>query len=804
MNKHTHTGAAGAGTADRWGQAGEAIRFLQAFDPGGWHNLVAFDPMRGPIDGRTFPPNDWQSMADWVNDHMSSGHNLYFSVNEPKPASPDKKLKKTDIARIRAVFIDLDPQGGAAEFSAERDRIKGVVKNDMIGGDHTPTFAVDTGGGFQVFWRIKTVEAGENNKQLAETIGSALAFRFKGDAVQNVDRIMRLPGTMNFPNARKKAKGRLPRMATVIHEKADEIHSLKAWAAECPPPPERDRPRNKAEGKKWEQYADLIDMEAVRAADTYEDLPAELRKRFEEALQKSAALRSLWERGEKKEDSDRSGSGYVISLGYHLARLGFSLQDFAHLAWAWEFTPGDSGRTVNGGPRSLSRAWAKASAAIAADEQRSAVARLNQTRAIVLIKGKTRVLLEAIDSDTGLPVVEFATVHDQADFFANDLVQGSEKPISAFTVWFTSRQRRQFTSVVFEPGKPPAGNAGGFYNLWRGFIAPDPRPNPGARCALFLKHLRDNVCREDGKHYRWLQGWMAQMVQQPEKKPGVAVALRGGRGVGKSMVGRYLGAICPAHHVIVSQPSQLTGRFNAHLASALLVQAEEAMWAGDKSGEGALKELVTADRCMIEPKGVDAFLVRSCVRVIKLSNEDWVVPAGPDERRFAVFDVGDAHKQDHAYFGAIEKELAAGGASALLAFLQAFDLSTVDVWQAPATAGLLDQKLLSLRSEARWLYDCLSEGNIPGYQHRWPERVECEEMYRLYKQSAEKKEWPVTKAQFGKTLFEILPAAQKIRPWSTGARPSYYALPVLQTARAQFCKWIGHQIVWDESNDVFG
>ena len=50
-----------------------------------------------------------------------------------------------------------------------------------------------------------------------------------------------------------------------------------------------------------------------------------MRERFEEALETKATLKALWEKGEKKDDGDRSGSGYVMSFGFHLARLGFTL-----------------------------------------------------------------------------------------------------------------------------------------------------------------------------------------------------------------------------------------------------------------------------------------------------------------------------------------------------------------------------------------------------------------------------------------------------------------------------------------------
>ena len=45
----------GADQTERDDAVIEAIRFLQAFDPAGRHNLVAFDPHSGrPVDGRCF------------------------------------------------------------------------------------------------------------------------------------------------------------------------------------------------------------------------------------------------------------------------------------------------------------------------------------------------------------------------------------------------------------------------------------------------------------------------------------------------------------------------------------------------------------------------------------------------------------------------------------------------------------------------------------------------------------------------------------------------------------------------------
>jgi len=89
--------------------------------------------------------------------------------------------------------------------------------------------------------------------------------------------------------------------------------------------------------------------------------------------------------------------------------------------------------------------------------------------------------------------------------------------------------------------------------------------------------------------------------------------------------------------------------------------SDEAVWPGHKDKEGALKALVSEPTMTIEPKGVNAFTMPNCLKVFMASNSDWIVPAGVDDRRFAVFRVSEDRKQDHAYFGRLQRQLDNGG-----------------------------------------------------------------------------------------------------------------------------------------------
>ena len=86
-----------------------SVDFLRWFDPTGAHNLVAIAPDTRAVCGVTIPPGEWPKAEAFI-EKWNGKRNLYWSVNEPKPGSPDDKLKESDIATIRAVYADVDPK----------------------------------------------------------------------------------------------------------------------------------------------------------------------------------------------------------------------------------------------------------------------------------------------------------------------------------------------------------------------------------------------------------------------------------------------------------------------------------------------------------------------------------------------------------------------------------------------------------------------------------------------------------------------------------------------------------------------
>jgi hypothetical protein len=290
-------------------------------------------------------------------------------------------------------------------------------------------------------------------------------------------------------------------------------------------------------------------------------------------------------------------------------------------------------------------------------------------------------------------------------------------PISK--LWFIWKRRRQYVNrgVVFEPGGP-LQTENDMLNLWRGFGV---EPKQGG-WSLMYNHILKVICRGNQKHFDYLIKWMAYGLQHPDRPIGVTVALRGEEGAGKGLLWRNYGKLYGKHHFKhVLHGEQLTGRFNATLGDACAVFLDEAFWAGDQKAAQILKGLITEDTFQLERKFCDPIPVPNRLRIMIASNNDWIVPVGTKGRRYVVLDVSDQYSDEndpaskayweplHAQFG---NQAPDDGRAAMLYDLLHMDLSGFNVRAVPTSAAKTEQKLLSLRGTAAWLYSVLQEGVI--------------------------------------------------------------------------------------------
>ena len=350
-------------------------------------------------------------------------------------------------------------------------------------------------------------------------------------------------------------------------------------------------------------------------------------------------------------------------------------------------------------------------------DKKNPIEELNDRFALVMAGGGHHILWETTDDKNNFKLEHLNEASFHKMLAAETMQLGDGKFKSVSKLWINDKICRRYDGLVFSPGREVSDR---FYNMWRGFAyAPltaadtiDPEWKKGLD--QFLEHALVNVCQGDEKLFHYLIAYFAHMIQRPWEKPLVALVFKGKKGVGKNALVERVAALVAPHFIIADDRRYLTGNFNGHLESCLLLGLDEAAWPGDKEGEGRLKGLITGQHHVIEHKGKAPYQVQNLTRAMILGNEDWLVPATQDERRFAVFNVGDGRKQDRTFFQSMKDRMESGGYRLLLTYLLQYKFDDVDINGAPTTRGLVDQKHASLEPFEQWWLDCLTENHLVG------------------------------------------------------------------------------------------
>jgi hypothetical protein len=292
------------------------------------------------------------------------------------------------------------------------------------------------------------------------------------------------------------------------------------------------------------------------------------------------------------------------------------------------------------------------------------------------------------------------------------------KRIAAGEFWLGDPNRLTYDSVTFRPNDQRQVLPGNRLNLWRGFGV---FPRKGS-WKLMRNHIYRVLGASDRKAGRYIIRWLAYTLQHPDVVGETVLVLQGDEGTGKGTLARAMLKIFGPHALPVTQPKHLVGGFSGHLQHCCFLFLDEAFWAGDVQAEGRLKSLITEATITIEPKYFTPFQVPNLLHILMSSNNDWVVPAGPHARRYAVFKVSDEHMNDFAYFAALHAELDNGGVEAMLYDLLKLDLGDWHPRQIYKTTALMEQKAHSLRGLDAWIEAMLQEGSLPYAFSNYPNR----------------------------------------------------------------------------------
>ena len=300
-------------------------------------------------------------------------------------------------------------------------------------------------------------------------------------------------------------------------------------------------------------------------------------------------------------------------------------------------------------------------------------------------------------------------------YYINDFVEFNDENRDKYLIWYNTdrKKRRHYDMVDFRPygvGKEDL-SPDYAWNTFKGFTAVEPVKGDWERGR---KHILETVCNGNEEHFNWFMAWMAQMIQEPEKKTGVSVTLFSeALGSGKTLVSDWLAKLLGDYSTKIAHNKHLTGNFNRHLEHCILLQNEESSYSGDIQGRGTIRNLITGETVTIERKGIDAIEVENFVRILTTTNNTRGIDVVEGERRHFVLEVNDHHKQDRVHFSPIVAQMKSEeGLAAFMYELSTLDYSKIDLGTAPKTEALADQWLSNAPSDLAWTYQILMEGEF--------------------------------------------------------------------------------------------
>jgi hypothetical protein len=147
-----------------------------------------------------------------------------------------KKPSREDFVQVPHLHVDIDPRAGEV-LADEQVRIGALLRGDSPRGLPPPTWVVFSGGGYQALWRLRepiplpNLAAAEDvalfNLEIANKLG--------GDRCHSVDHLLRLPGTVNWPDEKKQRRGQRPALARIVLHDPKRVYDRTAFKkAELP------------------------------------------------------------------------------------------------------------------------------------------------------------------------------------------------------------------------------------------------------------------------------------------------------------------------------------------------------------------------------------------------------------------------------------------------------------------------------------------------------------------------------------------------------------------------------------------
>lgn len=556
----------------------------------------------GSPKARTFTvPDETDHLIEHVRERNAARCNIYWLPNGTKVT--DKKPLKSDIVKARFAWADCDPEAGAG-YPASRA---------FLLEQHAPklaelaTFVIDSGNGLQAFFRLGDPLDITTGYSEYEHANAAIGEAFTGPGTFNCDRIMRVPGTWNWPTPTKIDKGypTEPGMARILSCKdiSYTVGELEGLAAEYGRPVSASQP-------------------AVPGVDP-ETGELDAARRFADLLATDTRLRARWD-GSADGLLKASGSEMDLSLYGMLVYRRFAHTDIVEIMTPWPH--GSAGGRAQG-----DRYWTRM-------QERTLAAPRDDTWLDGWYFLTARDRLTRVGEPGTLSITGF-----NARFAPEMPVDKNGRKPAAFEFAKNGAGIPIAADLVYAAGTAPVFEFMGhtYVNAYRAASAPATATTYDAngRAAVDLVRAHISLLAGDPDTAHMIETWIAHNVRTPGALLGVALLVKGIQGDGKTILFRQLmGAIMGAENVGDIANAEVRSEFSGWAVGRAVRVVEELKASGHNRHDvlNAIKPYITNQTVPVVRKGQDGFDAMNTTNYVCLTNHEDALPIDDTDRRWWV------------------------------------------------------------------------------------------------------------------------------------------------------------------------
>jgi hypothetical protein len=209
----------------------------------------------------------------------------------------------------------------------------------------------------------------------------------------------------------------------------------------------------------------------------------------------------------------------------------------------------------------------------------------------------------------------------------------------------------RYSAIVCEPdGCKPS-----YFNTWRGFQAKKVDTVNMELIQPMLEFIDDVWACNVPATMHHLMSWLALLVQKPGQLLEIALFIWGKQGCGKSTLIDFLVKFILGDNLSLIQTgiNGVVQKHNTHLQGRRLCVINEMCSTREefRSNFDNMKDKITGDTLMIEPKGLNPYKCKNTCNFIMISNNrDALYVDGEDDRRYACMEMSEKYIGNHEYF----------------------------------------------------------------------------------------------------------------------------------------------------------